>query len=79
MKKVLLIAALLVLVSASAPDQKNPKETFDQVKADKLEGTKAGVSSTPTFFINGRMKRGFKDFDDLKVVIEEKLKEASAK
>jgi len=49
------------------------KETLEKVKADKLEGTKAGVSSTPTFFINGRLKRGFKNFEDLKVVIDEKL------
>lgn len=46
-----------------------------KVQADKKEGASAGVSSTPTLFINGRMRRGFRDFDDIKVVIEEKLKD----
>ncbi len=51
------------------------KETIEKVRADKMEGKKLGVSSTPTFFINGRLKRGFNNFEDIKVVIEEKLKQ----
>ncbi len=47
----------------------------DKIAAEKKEGATVGVSSTPTLFINGRMRRGFRDFDDLKVVIDEKLKE----
>ncbi len=47
----------------------------DRIASDKKEGTVVGVTSTPTIFINGRMRRGFRDFDDIKVVIEEKLKE----
>ncbi len=48
---------------------------LEKVRADKKEGTAAGVASTPTFFVNGRMRRGLRDFDDLKVLIEEKLAE----
>ena len=41
---------------------------------EKKEGTQAGVASTPTLFVNGRMRRGFRDFEDVKVLIDEKLK-----
>jgi hypothetical protein len=34
-----------------------------------------GVNSTPTLFINGRVRRGFRDFNDIQVVIDEKLQE----
>jgi len=46
------------------------------IEAQKKEGAAVGVSSTPTLFINGRMRRGFRDFDDVKVLIDEKLKAA---
>ncbi|MCG3204702.1 MAG: hypothetical protein KCHDKBKB_01417 [Elusimicrobia bacterium] len=46
-----------------------------KIRADKKEGTSVGVTSTPALFINGRQRRGLKDFDDIKVVIEEKLQE----
>jgi protein-disulfide isomerase len=36
----------------------------------------AGVDSTPTFFINGEMVKGVKDFGDFQDVIERKLAEA---
>jgi protein-disulfide isomerase len=49
---------------------------LEQVKAVKLEGVNAGVQSTPTLFVNGRIKRGIRDMDDLKPLIDEKLKEA---
>ena len=48
---------------------------LQKVQADKKEGVDLGVNSTPTIFVNGRMRRGFRDFDDIKVVIEEKLAE----
>ena len=47
-----------------------------RVRADKNEGNALGVSSTPTLFVNGRMKRGFRDFNDLKALIDEQLEEA---
>lgn len=46
---------------------------LDRVRADKNEGMKAGVSSTPTIFINGRMMRGFRNFESIKRIIDEKL------
>jgi len=46
---------------------------------EKKEGTQAGVASTPTLFVNGRMRRGFRDFDDVRVLIDEKLKAAPKK
>lgn len=49
---------------------------MEKVEADKKEGAEAGVSSTPTLFINGRMMRGFRSFEDVTVIIDEKLKEA---
>ena len=49
---------------------------MEKVQADKKEGVAAGVGSTPTIFVNGRMMRGFREFEDLKVLIEEKLAEA---
>lgn len=54
-------------------------EPLNRVRADKQEGTEIGVSSTPTIFINGRMKRGFGQFSDIQPLIDEKLAEARAK
>jgi protein-disulfide isomerase len=48
-----------------------------KVRTDKKEGSAAGVSSTPTLFVNGRMITGFRDFNDIKIVIDEKLAEAT--
>ncbi len=50
-----------------------------KVQYDRREGTMAGVNSTPTLFINGRMLRGIRSFEDVKVVVEEKRKEAAKK
>jgi protein-disulfide isomerase len=50
-----------------------------KIQADRREGAAVGVNSTPTLFVNGRMIRGIRTFDDLKVVIEEKKKEAARK
>ncbi|MBV9079799.1 MAG: DsbA family protein [Elusimicrobia bacterium] len=50
----------------------------DRVMADKKEGAGVGVQSTPTLFVNGRARRGLRDFDEIKVVIDEKLKELKA-
>jgi len=46
------------------------------VEADKREGVALGVSATPTLVINGRMKTGFREFDSVRTLIDEKLKEA---
>ena len=47
----------------------------DRASAEKKEGASIGVQSTPTIFVNGRMRRGFREFDDIRVLIDEKLKE----
>lgn len=46
---------------------------LQRVKDSKKEGSSMGVVSTPTLYINGRERRGFRDFEDVKVVIDEKL------
>ena len=46
-----------------------------EIQKDFDDGTKAGVSGTPTFFINGEMIRGALPFEAFKTVIEEKLAE----
>ena len=45
----------------------------EQVDADIKAGNDAGVSATPTFFINGRLINGAQPFDVFKGVIEEEL------
>jgi len=47
-----------------------------RVQENHQEGVKVGVRATPTFFVNGRMLRGFRDFNSIKPLIDEKLKEA---
>lgn len=42
-------------------------------KASQAEGVRAGVVSTPTFFINGRMVAGAAPFDHFARIIEEEL------
>lgn len=43
------------------------------VDADAAEGSKAGVSGTPAFFINGRLLAGAYPFDEFKKIIDEEL------
>ncbi|MFN0118546.1 MAG: DsbA family protein [Elusimicrobiota bacterium] len=44
-----------------------------RIQDSKAEGNAVGVTSTPTLVINGRLRRGIRDFEDIKVVIDEKL------
>ncbi len=44
-----------------------------RVAQDVAAGTRAGVSGTPTFFINGRLLVGAQPFDVFKGIIEEEL------
>jgi protein-disulfide isomerase len=46
----------------------------DAWKADRDEGAKVGVTSTPTFFVNGRMILGAAGYDQFAHVIDEELK-----
>ena len=44
------------------------------VAADKRAGLRAGVKSTPTLYINGKLYRGRKDYDELLDRLEEELR-----
>lgn len=49
------------------------KKAMDAVKADEAEAATLGVSSTPTFFVNGRRLAGAQGADGFKQVIEQGL------
>ena len=55
------------------------QETKDRVEADMAEARSIKVNSTPTLVLNGRIIQGFRDFDQLKSVIDEMIKEKEAK
>lgn len=43
------------------------------VRKDLQQGTQADVQGTPTFFVNGKIVRGLKSFDDFRKVIDQAL------
>ena len=45
----------------------------ERVLAQRAEGSKAGVNSTPTFFVNGTKFSGAATYDKLKAAIEKEL------
>jgi len=47
-----------------------------QVDADLAEGRRAGVNSTPTFFVNGRRLQGALPIDEFRRIIEAELRAA---
>jgi protein-disulfide isomerase len=47
----------------------------DAVMKDLQEARRAGIFSTPTFIINGRVLKGARNFEDFKAVIDQLLKE----
>ena len=51
----------------------NTDATFDRVRADTEEGQNLGVSSTPTFFVNGKPLVGLTSPDEFTKVIEQAL------
>lgn len=48
----------------------NNEETLARVQADTQEGRQAGVTGTPTFFINGQKIAGAQPYDRFRAVIE---------
>ncbi len=48
-------------------------QTRDRVQADTIEGQKASVLGTPTFFINGEGLVGAQPLDAFKTMIEKQL------
>jgi protein-disulfide isomerase len=51
---------------------------LEKIRKDKQEGAAVGVNATPSFLVNGRLIRGNR-YDDMKLVIDEKLKAAKTK
>lgn len=48
----------------------NNEETLARVQADAQEGRQAGVTGTPTFFINGQKIAGARPYDQFQAIIE---------
>ena len=48
-----------------------------EINADSEEGRRAGAMGTPTFFINGRLFRGYMPWNTFRSVLEEILSEAT--
>jgi protein-disulfide isomerase len=51
----------------------------DRVRAGLEAGTRAGVGSTPSIFINGRLLSGSQPFEAFKQMIDEELERAAQK
>ena len=68
-------AAELGLESAAFDSCLDIEVFADEVQADLDEGQRAGVTGTPTFFINGRMLVGALPFEAIAQVIEDALNE----
>lgn len=49
------------------------------ITKDMEEGRKAGVSSTPTLFINGRLMKGNQPYNQIREIIEDELKRKAAR
>jgi protein-disulfide isomerase len=66
-------------------DQKKFDECLDtgkfteEVNKDAADGAKAGVSGTPSFFINGRMITGARPVEQFQEIIDEQLRQAKKK
>ena len=51
----------------------------DKVEKDKNEGSAAGATGTPAFFVNGVFINGAQQFDSYKKVVDQELQKAQAK
>lgn len=51
----------------------------EEIEKDIADGIKAGVSGTPTFFINGQLISGARPFEDFKEIIDSALVEQKGK
>lgn len=51
---------------------------MDEIRQDIVEGTKAGVSGTPTMYINGRQYRGDLSYSSVTKIIEDELQRKTA-
>lgn len=53
-------------------------EYASAVRRDLREGRRLGISSTPTFFVNGRMIAGAKPYEDFVALIDDELQRTKA-
>ena len=51
----------------------------DAIKKDMADAAQAGVTGTPTFFVNGRMMLGNQPYAEIRALIEDELQRAAAK
>ena len=51
----------------------------ETIRKDQDEARKAGVSSTPTMFINGRLLSGNQPYTTIRDIIEDELKRPASK
>jgi predicted DsbA family dithiol-disulfide isomerase/Skp family chaperone for outer membrane proteins len=54
-------------------------EKIDAIKADMADAAKAGVTGTPTFFVNGRMMLGNQPYAEIRTIVEDELQRAAGK
>lgn len=67
------LARELNLDEAKIKEALDKNEFKDKIDADKAEGQRLGVDSTPSFFLNGR-KLNLQSFDDLNTAVAQELK-----
>ena len=51
----------------------------DAIKKDMADAARAGVTGTPTFFVNGRMMLGNQPYAEIRALIEDELQRAAKK
>lgn len=74
-KKLQIIAKIQGVEEETFQKCLNNNEIQDQILLRRIEAAKnLKISSTPTFFINGNMISGFTDFNKIKNIIENELK-----
>ena len=66
-------------VAAVDLDEAAVKPTADAVRANVQEGRAAGVTGTPTFFVNGRRLVGAQPKESFRAAVADALREASGK
>ena len=58
-------AITLAKINSCAEKSESNKTKWDMILATRLDGQKKGVSSTPTFFLNGKKLEGLVDLENI--------------